>query len=96
MIQASRSNSVDARLGGANLLLYAVAAAVIGGTSLFGGRGRVMDAVVGGFVVGIIENGMSLLQATSVQKFIVTGLVLLAAAAVDALARRRSAMIGLR
>jgi D-xylose transport system permease protein len=96
IIQASRLNSVDARLGGSTLLLYAVAAAVIGGTSLFGGRGRVMDAVVGGFVVGIIENGMSLLQATSVQKFIVTGLVLLAASAVDAVARRRSTMIGLR
>jgi D-xylose transport system permease protein len=96
IIQGSRSNSVDARLGGANLLLYAVAAAVIGGTSLFGGRGRVMDAVVGGIVVAIIENGMGLLGATAWVKYVVTGLVLLAAAGVDALARRRSIVVGLR
>jgi D-xylose transport system permease protein len=96
ILQASRSNSVDARLGGANLLLYAVAAAVIGGTSLFGGRGRVLDAVIGGFVVGIIENGMSLLGAKPWQKLVVTGLVLLVAASVDALARRRSLAVGLR
>jgi D-xylose transport system permease protein len=96
IIQASRGNSVDARLGGANLLLYAVAAAVIGGTSLFGGRGRMMDAVVGGLVVAIIDNGMSLLGATAVVRFVVTGLVLLTAAGVDALARRRSTTVGLR
>jgi D-xylose transport system permease protein len=96
VIQASRGSSVDARLGGANLLLYAVAAAVIGGTSLFGGRGRMMDAVVGGFVVAIIENGMSLLGVQAWIKYVVTGLVLLAAAGVDALVRRRSATVGLR
>lgn len=96
IIQASRGSSVDARLGGANLLLYAVAAAVIGGTSLFGGRGRMMDAVVGGIVVAIIENGMGLLGTDSWIKYVVTGLVLLLAAGVDALARRRSSVVGLR
>ena len=55
-----------------------------------------MDAVVGGVVVAIIENGMSLLGATAVVKYVVTGLVLLAAAGVDALARRRSSTVGLR
>ncbi len=96
IIQGSRSNSVDARLGGANLLLYAVGAAVIGGTSLFGGRGRVLDAVVGGIVVAIIENGMGLLGTRASDKFVVTGLVLLLAAGVDAFARRRSTAVGLR
>jgi D-xylose transport system permease protein len=96
IIQASRDRSVTGSSGGANLLLYAVGAAVIGGTSLFGGRGRVLDAVLGGFVVGIIGNGMGLLSAQNWQRYVVTGLVLLAAAAVDALARRRSASVGLR
>jgi D-xylose transport system permease protein len=96
IIQASRDNSVTGNSGGANLLLFAVGAAVIGGTSLFGGRGRIIDAVLGGFVMGIIGNGMGLLSAKNWQRFVVTGLVLLAAAAVDALARRRSSATGLR
>jgi D-xylose transport system permease protein len=96
IIQASRDNSVTGNSGGSTLLLYAVGAAVIGGTSLFGGRGRVIDAVLGGLVVGLINNGMGLLNAKNWQRFVVTGLVLLAAAAVDALARRRSSNVGLR
>jgi D-xylose transport system permease protein len=99
ILLASRANSVDPRTGGANLLLYAVGAAVIGGTSLFGGRGRVLDAVLGGIVVYIIDNGMGLLGESAGRswvRFVVTGLVLLAAAAVDALARRRSLTAGLR
>jgi D-xylose transport system permease protein len=96
IILSSRDNSVSGTTGGANLLLYAVGAAVIGGTSLFGGRGRMIDAVLGGLVVAIIENGMGLLGAKSWVKFVVTGLVLLIAAGVDALARRRSTAVGLR
>jgi D-xylose transport system permease protein len=99
ILLASRANSVDGRTGGANLLLYAVGAAVIGGTSLFGGRGRVLDAVLGGIVVYIIDNGMGLLGdnlGKSWVRFVVTGLVLLGAAAVDAIARRRSQAAGLR
>lgn len=96
IIQASRDNSVTGNSGGSTLLLFAVGAAVIGGTSLFGGRGRVIDAVLGGLVVGLINNGMGLLNAKNWQRFVVTGLVLLAAAAVDALARRRSSTVGLR
>ncbi len=96
IIAASRANSVDANTGGSNVLLYAVGAAVIGGTSLFGGKGRVLDAVLGGAVVAVIDNGMGLMGYTSGVKFIVTGMVLLLAAGVDALSRRRAAAAGLR
>jgi D-xylose transport system permease protein len=96
IIAASRANSVDANTGGSTVLLYAVGAAVIGGTSLFGGKGRVLDAVLGGAVVAVIDNGMGLMGYTSGVKFIVTGLVLLLAAGVDALSRRRAAAAGLR
>jgi D-xylose transport system permease protein len=95
IVAASRANSVDANTGGSDVLLYAVGAAVIGGTSLFGGKGRVLDAVLGGLVVAIIDNGMGLLGSKAWLKYVVTGCVLLAAAGVDALSRRRSAA-GLR
>jgi D-xylose transport system permease protein len=96
IITASRANSVDANTGGSNVLLYAVGAAVIGGTSLFGGKGRILDAVLGGAVVAVIDNGMGLMGYSSGVKFIVTGTVLLLAAGVDALSRRRAATAGLR
>jgi len=91
---ASRLSSVDASAGGGNTLLYAVGAAVIGGTSLFGGRGRVHDAVLGGLVIAIIANGLGLLQVAAYLNFIITGAVLLLAASVAALARRRAAATG--
>ncbi|MFY1654151.1 sugar ABC transporter permease [Solwaraspora sp. WMMB762] len=91
IVAASRANSVDANTGGSNVLLFAVGAAVIGGTSLFGGKGRVLDAVLGGAVVAVIENGMGLMNVSSGVKFVFTGLVLLLAASVDALSRRRAA-----
>jgi D-xylose transport system permease protein len=94
IIAASRANSVDPNAGGSNTLLYAVGAAVIGGTSLFGGKGRLRDAVLGGAVVAVIDNGMGLLGYSAGVKFIVTGLVLLVAAGVDALSRRRAAATG--
>jgi D-xylose transport system permease protein len=96
IIAASRANSVDPNTGGSNVLLYAVGAAVIGGTSLFGGKGRVLDAVLGGAVVAVIDNGMGLLGYSAGVKFVVTGVVLLLAASVDALSRRRAAAAGLR
>jgi len=96
IVAASRQASVDPNTGGSNVLLYAVGAAVIGGTSLFGGKGRVLDAILGGAVVAVIENGMGLLGYTSGVKYIVTGVVLLLAAVVDALSRRRAAASGLR
>jgi D-xylose transport system permease protein len=91
IIAASRGNSVDPNTGGSNVLLLAVGAAVIGGTSLFGGRGRAVDAVLGGMVVAVIQNGMGLMGYSSGVKYAVTGSVLLVAAGVDALSRRRSA-----
>ncbi|MER7174354.1 sugar ABC transporter permease [Streptomyces mesophilus] len=92
IIAASRGNSVDPNTGGSNVLLLAVGAAVIGGTSLFGGRGRAVDAVLGGMVVAVIQNGMGLMGYSSGVKYAVTGSVLLVAAGVDALSRRRSAL----
>ncbi|MBF8190480.1 ABC transporter permease [Nonomuraea sp. K274] len=96
IVAASRASSVDPNTGGSSVLLYAVGAAVIGGTSLFGGKGRVLDAVLGGAVVAVIENGMGLMGYGASVKYLVTGSVLLLAAGVDALARRRAAAAGLR
>jgi D-xylose transport system permease protein len=94
IIAASRANSVDPNTGGSNVLLFAVGAAVIGGTSLFGGKGRALDAVLGGAVVAVIENGMGLMGYSAGVKFVVTGSVLLLAAGVDALSRKRAAAAG--
>jgi D-xylose transport system permease protein len=94
ILLASRDNSVSPTTGGAQTLLYAVGAAVIGGTSLFGGRGRIVDAVTGGLVVAIIANGLPLVTQKSGVQFIINGLVLLLAASVDAISRRRAAATG--
>ena len=96
IIAASRGNSVDATTGGSDVLLLAVGAAVIGGTSLFGGKGRLVNGVIGGAVVAVIDNGMGLMGYSSGVKFAVTGLVLLLAAGVDALSRRRAVATGTR
>ena len=92
---ASRLNSVDPQIGGNDTLLVAVGAAVIGGTSLFGGRGRIVNAVLGGLVLAIIDNGLPLVGtmaginfSKSGVKFIVKGVIVLIAASVDALSRR--------
>jgi D-xylose transport system permease protein len=94
IIAASRATSVDPNAGGSNTLLYAVGAAVIGGTSLFGGKGRIIDAVLGGAVVAVIDNGMGLMGYSAGVKFVVTGCVLAVAASVDALSRKRAASTG--
>ena len=92
VVQASRLGSIPSDAGGGNTLLYAVAAAVIGGTSLFGGRGRARDAVIGGLVIAMIPNGLGLVpNLPSSAIFVITALVLLVAASVDALSRRRAA-----
>jgi D-xylose transport system permease protein len=96
ILAVSRANSVDPNTGGSNILLYSVGAAVIGGTSLFGGKGKVVNAVIGGAVIAVIDNGMGLLGFNAGTKFIVTGLILLIAASVDALSRRRAATTGVR
>jgi len=96
IVLASRLNSVDTSTGGGSILLYSIAACVIGGTSLFGGRGAVKSAVLGAIVVAMIENGLGLLNVSAGTKFIVTGVVLLAAVTLDSVSRRRSAAAGLR
>jgi len=73
------------------LVLYAVAGAVIGGTSLFGGRGKAIHGVLGGLVIGGIAYGMALLGLAAQYEYIVTGAVLVAAVLVDVLSRRGSA-----
>jgi D-xylose transport system permease protein len=95
IIAASYGGKVSASSGAGNVLLYAVGAAVIGGTSLFGGKGRVLDAVIGGVVVATIANGLGLLNQSSYINFLVTGGVLLLAASVDAISRRRRSATGL-
>ncbi len=95
IILASRLRSVDTRAGSGNLLLNVVAAAVIGGTSLFGGRGRVTSAILGALVISSLENGMGLLNVEAGDKFIITGIVLLLAVIIDSLSRRRQQQSGL-
>ncbi|GAB3375121.1 sugar ABC transporter permease [Amycolatopsis echigonensis] len=90
IVYSSKVGSVSGQSGGLNTLLFAVGAAVIGGTSLFGGKGRIMDAVIGGAVLAIVNNGLGLLQQKAAVVNIITGLVLLLAATVDALSRRRA------
>jgi D-xylose transport system permease protein len=94
IILASRLRSVDTGTGGGQLLLNAIAAAVIGGTSLFGGHGRVVSALLGGAVIATVANGMDLLNLASGYKFVITGGVLLAAVLVDAFAKRARAASG--
>jgi D-xylose transport system permease protein len=94
LLLASYTGKVSPGSGGGNVLLYAVGAAVIGGTSLFGGRGRAMDAVVGGLVIATIPNGLGLLNQASYINYLVTGGVLLLAASVDAISRRRRSSAG--
>ena len=91
---ASRTNSVNPNTGGSDTLLFAVGAAVIGGTSLFGGRGRVLDAILGATVIIAITNGMTLLNQPQGRVYLITGAVLLLAASVDAVSRRRAAATG--
>jgi D-xylose transport system permease protein len=94
IILASRLRSVATNTGGGDLLLNVIAAAVIGGTSLFGGRGRVVSALLGALVIASIANGMGLLNLATGTKFVITGLVLLAAVLVDSLSTRRRAARG--
>jgi len=88
MLFASRMNSISPSTGGSSTLLYAVGAAVIGGVSLFGGKGRMRDAILGGLVVAVIDNGMGLLGYGAGIQYLVTGAVLLVSAGVDAISRR--------
>ncbi len=91
IVSASRLFSVSVGTGGGTLLLEAIAAAVIGGTSLFGGRGRVYHAVLGALVIVSIENGLDLLGQPAATKDVATGIILVLAISLDAISRRRRA-----
>lgn len=90
ILAASRLSAVNQGSGGSDILLMAIAAAVIGGTSLFGGRGRSYDALLGVLVIQSITSGMFLLSVDSSVRFMVTAAVLALAVAIDSLARRGS------
>jgi D-xylose transport system permease protein len=96
LLYASLLGGLSNNVPGGQLVLYAVAAAVIGGTSLFGGRGKVAHGVLGGLVIGAIYNGMYLLGLQVQWEFIVTGLVLIGAVTIDSLSRRGSSTSGAR
>ena len=94
VILASRLRSVDTNTGGGQALLYPIAAAVIGGTSLFGGRGTMKAAILGAIVMLSIDNGLGLLGLSSGTKFVLTGGVLLLAVTVDSISRKGRASSG--
>jgi D-xylose transport system permease protein len=88
VVYASRLRSISTTLDGGTLVLYAVAAAVIGGTSLMGGRGQALHGVLGGIVIAAIYNGMGLMGYGAAAQYMVTALVLLAAVTIDATTHR--------
>jgi D-xylose transport system permease protein len=94
IVLASRLRSVDTGAGGGSILLYAIAAPVIGGTSLFGGRGNIKSAVLGALVIASIDNGLGLLGLSAGTKFVITAGVLLLAVTVDSVARKGRASAG--
>jgi D-xylose transport system permease protein len=96
LVYESRLGSMSTSVQGGNLVLYAVAAAVIGGTSLFGGRGRPLHALLGGIIIATVFNGLGLMGVSDAVQFIATAIVLIAAVTLDSLVRRRSAAGGMR
>ncbi|HUA49510.1 MAG TPA: hypothetical protein VMA77_30020 [Solirubrobacteraceae bacterium] len=91
LVYASFLGSVSTDVDGGTYTLYGVAAAVIGGASLFGGRGKPIHALLGGLVIGVVYNGLALMGISAAGQYIATAIVLLVAAAVDSLVRRRGA-----
>ena len=85
---AGQIESASQTSGGGNLLMNAIAAAVIGGTSLFGGRGKTWSALLGALVIGSIQSGMNIQGLSNSIQFMITGAVLLAAVVIDSVARR--------
>lgn len=90
LMYASNLGGISSGIDGGTLVLYAVAAAVIGGTSLFGGRGKMIHAIVGGMIIATIYNGMALIGMSAATQYIATALVLVAAVTIDSVARRGS------
>ncbi len=91
---AAQIQSASQTSGGGNLLMNAIAAAVIGGTSLFGGRGKTWSALLGALVIGSIQSGMNIEGLSNAIQFMITGAVLLAAVVIDSLARRTQKAAG--
>lgn len=89
LLEAARGYSVSVNSGGGNTALNAIAAAVIGGTSLFGGRGTVLGALLGAVVISSVQNGLALVGQSAATQVIATGLILLAAVTLDMTARNR-------
>lgn len=96
ILDVSRSYSVSVNTGGGNTSLNAIAAAVIGGTSLFGGRGTIIGALLGALVISSVQNGLALLGQPAAVQVIATGLILLAAVTIDMTARNRRSKGGIR
>lgn len=94
IVGASRLASASTSAGGSDLLMASIAAAVIGGTSLFGGRGSIWNALAGALVMGSIENGMDLLNSPSSTKYLVEGGILLLAVTFDTFTRKRRQKLG--
>jgi D-xylose transport system permease protein len=94
VLAGSRLFAVNQSSGGGDVLLNSIAAAVIGGTSLFGGRGSTWAALLGALIIGAIANGMDLLAFASSVRFMITGAVLLLAVTLDAYTRARREQIG--
>ena len=89
LVYVSFLGSISTGVDGGTYTLYAVAAAVIGGASLFGGRGKPLHALLGGLVIAVVYNGLALMGISAAGQFIATAIVLLVAASIDALVRRR-------
>lgn len=94
LLSVSRNEAAGTLTGGGTLLLEAIAAAVIGGTSLFGGRGSVWSAPLGALVIGSVSNGLDLTGQPADIKYIVQGAILLAAVTIDAISRRERTSAG--
>jgi D-xylose transport system permease protein len=93
LVYLSTQGSIATNIPGGNEVLFAVAAAVIGGTSLFGGRGKPMQTLLGGLVIAVVYNGLELMSVNAAVQYMATAVVLILAVMVDALVRRRSATI---
>jgi D-xylose transport system permease protein len=92
LVYASRLGSISTDVDGGDDVLFAVAAAVIGGASLFGGRGKPLNALLGGLVIAVVFNGLGLMGVTAAIQDLVTAAVLIAAVTLDSLVRRRAAV----
>jgi D-xylose transport system permease protein len=93
LVYESRLGSMATDIDGGTLVLYGVAAAVIGGASLFGGRGKPLHALLGGVVIAAVFNGLGLMGISTAGQDIATAIVLIAAVTLDSLVRQRSATI---